>query len=71
MSSLARVYTSQGSYGDAENLLVRVLAAREKVLGLSHSYTQNVVALLVRVYENMGRLDDAKMLKQRISPSSS
>jgi Flp pilus assembly protein TadD len=71
MYSLARVYTLQGRYKDAENLLVGVLATRERILGLPHPNTQMAAKLLARVYEQLGQLDDARMLRQRISPSSS
>jgi hypothetical protein len=69
MYSLACVYTSQGRYGDAHDLLVVVLAARERVLGLSDPVTQDNVDLLVWLYEKLGRSNDAMMLKQRISQS--
>jgi hypothetical protein len=45
---------------------VRVLAAGERILGLSHPHTQNAVARLAQVYEKSGQLDDTNMLKQRI-----
>jgi hypothetical protein len=60
----------RGRYGDAENLLVRVLAGWERILGISYPDTQKAVIALAWIYEKMGRLDDARMLKQRISPSS-
>jgi len=69
MHSLARVCASQGRYGDAEKLLVHVLSIREQVLGLSHPFTQGDIKLLAWVYEMPGRLDEAKVLEQRISPS--
>jgi tetratricopeptide (TPR) repeat protein len=69
--SLALVFTSQGRHTDAENLLVHVLAARERVLGISHPHTRNTINSLAEVYENLGRLDESMTLKQRISPSTS
>jgi hypothetical protein len=71
MYSLAVVYATQGRYGDAETLLVRVLAARERTFGLSHPDTQKTVKQLAQVYEELGQLDDAKTMKQRILPSTS
>jgi hypothetical protein len=53
---------------EAENLLVRVLAGNEEILGLSHPYTQNAVEFLVSLYKKLGRSHDAKMLDQRVSP---
>jgi tetratricopeptide (TPR) repeat protein len=69
--SLACVYAAQERYKDAEDLLVRVLAAEERILGLSHPDTQKTVNLLAFVYENLGQLDQARVLRQRISTSSS
>jgi hypothetical protein len=68
--SLACVCAAQGRYKDAEDLLVRVLAARERILGLSHPHTQRTATQLAWVYKNLGRLDEAGMLRQRILPSS-
>jgi hypothetical protein len=71
MYSLAYAYASQDRYGEAANLLVHVFTAKERILGFSHPDTQNAVKLLALVYEKLGQLDDANMLKQRISLSSS
>jgi hypothetical protein len=57
MSSLARSYITQASHGDAESLLVRVLTVRERTLGLSHLYTQNVVVSLARVLREIGPIE--------------
>jgi pentatricopeptide repeat protein len=70
MYSLACVYTSQNRNAEAEKLLVHVLAAEDKVYGLSHPYTQMTVNSLLSVYNKLGRVDEARMLKERISPSS-
>jgi hypothetical protein len=62
MYSLARVYVSQRRYGDAENLLVRVLAARGQIIGLSHPYTQNTVKTLASIYRILARMLDLRIL---------
>jgi hypothetical protein len=69
MFCLAGVYASQYRNAEAEKLLVRVLAGQDNVYGLSHPHTQNTVKLLLSVYEKLGRVDEARRLKQRISPS--
>jgi tetratricopeptide (TPR) repeat protein len=71
MYSLACVYASQNRDAEVEKLLVRVLAGQDEVYGLSHPHTQMTIRELLLVYEKLGRLDEARMLKQRISPSSS
>jgi hypothetical protein len=65
------VYTSQGRNVEAEKLLVCVLAGQDKVYGLFHPHTQKTVQELLLVYEKLGRVDDAGMLNQSISSSSS
>jgi hypothetical protein len=70
MSALARVYTSQDRNAEAENLLVHVLAYRDEAYGLSHRRTQRIIKRLLSVYEQLGRVDEARMLERRISPSS-
>jgi glycyl-tRNA synthetase alpha subunit len=70
MYCLARVYTSQDRNEEAEKLLVHVLAGRDKVLGPSHPDTQMTVRKLLSVYEKLRRVDEARMLKRRISASS-
>ena len=69
MYYLAHVYTSQDRNAEAEQLLVRVLAGQDKVYGLSHHRTQRTVKALLSVYKKLGRVDDARVLKQRFSPS--
>jgi hypothetical protein len=70
MYSLAGAYASQNNNAEAEKVLLHVLAGEEKAYGLSHPETQMTVKKLLSVYEELGRVDDARMLKQRISPSS-
>jgi hypothetical protein len=69
--SLALVYASQNRNAEAEKLLVRVLAGQDNVHDLSHPHTQMTIKKLLSVYEKLGRVDEARMLKQRISSSSS
>jgi hypothetical protein len=71
MYSLAVVYAAQGRHGEAQNILVRVLAARERTFGLSHPDTQKTVKQLAQAYEELGQLEDATMLKPRIMPPTS
>jgi hypothetical protein len=70
MYCLSLVYTSQSRDTEAEKLLLHVLAGQDKVYGLSHPDTQKTVKLLLLVYERLRRVDAARTLKQRISPSS-
>jgi hypothetical protein len=68
MYSLGLVYTSQNRDAEAEKLLAHVLACEEKAYGLSHPHMQKTVEELLSAYEKLGRVDEARMLKQRISP---
>jgi hypothetical protein len=70
MYSLAQVYASQNRNAEAEKLLVHVLAGQDNVYGLSHPHTQMTVEDLLSVYQKLGRVDEARILKQRISPPS-
>jgi hypothetical protein len=71
MYCLAVVYALQNRNAEAEKLLVLVLAGRDKVYGLSHPHTQMTVETLLSVYKKLGRVDEARMLKQRILPPPS
>jgi tetratricopeptide (TPR) repeat protein len=70
MSALALVYASQNHHAEAERLLAHVLAGRERVYGLSDPRTQKTIRNLLLVYEKLGRVDQARMLRQHISPPS-
>ncbi len=62
--NLAGLYRAQGRYGEAEPLLQRALAAREKVLGAEHPDTLGSVNCLAALYESQGRYGEAEPLYQ-------
>jgi hypothetical protein len=68
MYALAHVYTSQDRNAEAEKLFVHVLAGQDKVYGPSHPHTRRTIKNLLSTYEKLGREDEARMLKQCISP---
>jgi tetratricopeptide (TPR) repeat protein len=59
---IATYLRSRGRYGEAETLLVRVLAKKEKVLGPEHLDTSLVVDNLADVYRRQGRYNEAEIL---------
>jgi thioredoxin-like negative regulator of GroEL len=68
--SLARVYRSQDRNAEAEELLVNVMASQDEANGPSHPHTQMTIKALWSIYEKLGRVEEARMLKQRISQLS-
>jgi tetratricopeptide (TPR) repeat protein len=59
---IAMYLRSRGRYGEAEMLLVRVLARKDKVLGPEHLDTSLVVDNLAYVYLLQGRYNEAETL---------
>ena len=62
MHNLAVLYQAQGRYGEAELLLKRALAARERVLGPEHPETLRTVGSLGCLYHFQGRFSEAEPL---------
>ena len=62
---IAMYLRSRGRYGEAEMLLVRVLARKEKVLGPKHLDTSLVADILAEVYWRQGRYNEAETLFRR------
>jgi CHAT domain-containing protein/tetratricopeptide (TPR) repeat protein len=63
--TLAGLYTIQRRLTEAEPLLKRALAIREKALGPSHPDTMAVLGVLGPVYRGLGRVADAELLEKR------
>jgi tetratricopeptide (TPR) repeat protein len=54
------VYRAQGKYEEAETLLKRALAIREKTLGASHPDVAQTLTNLANVYSDQGKYGDAE-----------
>ena len=56
---------AQGRYAEAEPLLQRALAIREKALGPDHPDVAEVLEHLAKLYDQTGRSEEAKKLSER------
>lgn len=65
LNNLARLYESEGRYGDAEPVYKRSLAILEKTLGPNHPAVATSLNNLAGVYQNEGRDADAEPLYKR------
>jgi non-specific serine/threonine protein kinase/serine/threonine-protein kinase len=62
MHTIGSVYGSLGLFGQAEPLLVRAIATRNRVLGEEHPDTLNSVSALSELYRKQGRWVEAEKL---------
>jgi len=67
---LGRTLLAQKKYAEAEPLLLRVRAIREKSLGASARPTLDAVADLIKLYSAWGKPEKAKALGQGKAPRS-
>ena len=65
LNNLAMLYQAQGRYADAEPLLKRSLAIREKALGPDHPDVAVSLHNLAELYRAQGRYADAELLYKR------
>jgi tetratricopeptide (TPR) repeat protein len=65
INNLASLYQDQGRYGEAEPLLRRALAARERMLGAEHPDTLGSINNLALLYLAQGRYGEAQPLFRR------
>ena len=63
--TLAGLYNIQRRLTEAEPLLKRALAIREKALGPSHPDTVAILGVLGPVYRALGRAEEAELLEKR------
>jgi hypothetical protein len=66
MANLASIYRNQGRWKEAEELEVRVMETRKKMLGEEHSSTLTSRANLASIYRNQGRWKEAEELEVRV-----
>ena len=66
LNNLARLYTGQGRYAEAEPLYQRSLAIREKAFGRDHPNVANSLNNLVGLYGAQGRYIDGLPLVQEM-----
>jgi tetratricopeptide (TPR) repeat protein len=66
LTKLAKLYSAQGRYGEAEPLFKRVLEICEKFLGAEHPYTASALNNLVEVYSAQGRYGEAEPLYEKV-----
>ena len=66
MASLAITYHGLNRLDEAEELEVRVLNGRKKVLGPEHPDTLSSMANLAIMYDDLNRLDEAEELEVRV-----
>ncbi len=64
LNNLAGLYQAQGRYAEAEPLLKRSLAIREKALGPEHPDVGTSLNNLARLYQDQGRYAEAEPLLQ-------
>ena len=67
LSNKAAVLVAQGHFQDAENILRNVLEMRENSLGPTHPSTQFTIESLIDVLENMGDVERADKLRERLA----
>jgi hypothetical protein len=62
MERLASTYHKLGKYTEAEELTIKVLDSRIRILGVEHPYTINAMAM----YQNLGRCTEADKLEMQV-----
>jgi len=62
MNNLALVYNNQGRYDEAEQLHIKTLEIRRRVLGEEHPETLTSMNNLALVYGRQGRCEEAEQL---------
>jgi hypothetical protein len=67
MANLASTYQSQGRWGEAEELLVRVVKTRKGKLGVDYPDTLTSMANLASTYSDQGRWEDGISFWQSLS----
>jgi tetratricopeptide (TPR) repeat protein len=65
LNNLALLYKNQGKYEQAEPLIKRALAIRERVLGPDHPDTAISLHWLAYIYSNQGKYEQSELLYQR------
>ena len=65
LNNLALAYRAQGKYAEAEGLLERALAIREKALGASHPDVGQTLTNLANLYRDQGKYSEAEGLYKR------
>ncbi len=68
LNNLAVLYWAQGRYGEAEPFYERALAGHEKVLGEEHPGTLSVQLDYAANQVNLGRIQQARRLLERLEP---
>ena len=63
MGNLARIYSDQGRWSEAEQLEVQVMEMRKKLLGTEHPSTLISMGNLAITYSNQGRWIEAEHLE--------
>jgi|SRR5687767_3858741 Tetratricopeptide repeat/SEC-C motif len=74
LSNLAKLYHVQGRYAEAEPLLRRVLAIRERALGPDHPDTTDIrksYAVLLKTIERTAEADSSAHLRSISKPKYS
>jgi hypothetical protein len=67
MGNLASTYCNQGRWKEAEELEVKVMDKRKRVLGQEHPDTLTSMDNLVSTYNSLGKLNEAKILFVEVS----
>jgi hypothetical protein len=70
MNNFGLFYSDRGKYADAENLLLKALEGRRRVLGENHPDTDAAMNEVVRLYEHWGKPDKAGEWKQKLQQLS-
>jgi tetratricopeptide (TPR) repeat protein len=65
LNNLGNLYRDQGKYGEAEDLLKRALAIREKALSPSHPFVAGFLTNLANVFRDPGKYGEAEELYKR------
>ena len=66
MQNLADIRTVQGRFDEAQNIYQEILRHSDAVFGEKHPFTATVILSLARLYEQMGRNEEAESLQQKI-----
>jgi len=70
MANLASTYRNQGRWKEAEELEVRVIETRKRVLGAEHPSTLTSMANLALMYKDQGRWKEAENLEVQVKETS-
>ncbi len=65
LNNMAELYRIRGEYAEAELLIQRALAIREKALGPEHPYVAPSLNNLAALYRDQGKYAEAEPLYQR------